>query len=117
MFVTAIFLFLALSVEGTMLFAETGDSKEKSDDLKFVNVLKVFIFFVSVCIFAYFYLLLTFYPLSLLAFYPHPQTQTNTAVAVAYYSGQVRACRWGLLNAGATVHQCLRNRGTCCDHR
>lgn len=82
---------------------------------------KPFIFSsLPVYVFAYFYLLLLsiclFLSLSL-SLHPHTQTQTNTAVTVAYYSGQVRACRWGLLNAGATVHQCLRNRGTCCDHR
>lgn len=74
-------------------------------------------------VFAYFQPLLdSFSPLPLsfppsLSLHSHTQTQTNTAVTVAYYLGQVRACRWGLLNAGATVHQCLRNRGTCCDHR
>lgn len=72
-----------------------------------VYSLSLFISSLSLCVFCSLTLLL----------YPHTQTETNTAVTVAYYSGQVRACRWGPLNAGATAHQCLRSRGTCCDHR
>lgn len=107
----------------TLMFTKTGCSKGKWEDLKFycrhVTSVNVYwkLLFSLLCLFMF---LLFFCPLlrSLsLSLSLHTQTQTNTAVTVAYYSGQVRARRWGLLNAGATVHQCLRNRGTCCDHR
>lgn len=119
------FSFLA---QGSVMFAKTASSEDKSEDLEFhcrhltsVNLCCFsFHFLFSACWCLCLFLSSPYFslPLSLwLSLHPHTQTQTNTAVTVAYYSGQVRACRWGLLNAGATAHQCLRNRGTCCDHR
>lgn len=111
--------------QGSLMFADTGCSKEKKwANLKFVASVnlhqKAFIFsslaVYSLSLFISSLSLCVFCSLTLLL-YPHTQTETNTAVTVAYYSGQVRACRWGPLNAGATAHQCLRSRGTCCDHR
>ena len=101
------------------MFAVAVSSKKKYHDLKLHR--RHFLFPACLCLFLFAppHLLLScsFSPPLSIHIHTHTQTQTNTAVTVAYYSGQVRACRWGLLNAGAIVHQRLGNRGTCCDYR